>query len=91
MVSQFKGLQSLTSMVADAAGNIVSPDRKRRWKMLPKPKEWISEVTQSRESLTDMPTCLSPGSFWILSSWWSVISITGTYCRPVSLKGVEAQ
>lgn len=42
LVSQFKGLQSLTSMVADAAGNIVSPDRKRRWKMLPQPKEWIS-------------------------------------------------
>lgn len=42
MVSQFKGLQSLTSIVADATGNIVSPDRKKRWKMLPKPKEWIS-------------------------------------------------
>lgn len=44
LVSQFKGLQSLTSMVADAAGNIVSPDRERRWKMLPQPKEWITPI-----------------------------------------------
>ena len=42
LVSQFKGLQSLTSMVADTPGHIVSSGRKRRWKMLPKPKERYS-------------------------------------------------
>lgn len=46
LVSHFKGLQSLTSMVADAAGHIVSPRRKRKWKMLPKPKEWNSPLSE---------------------------------------------
>lgn len=46
LVSQFKGLQSLTSMVADAAGHIVSPHRKRKWKMLPKPQEWNSPLSE---------------------------------------------